>query len=103
MKAKQNELSKKIPSVKDKAEKDVLVVESRGIREQVGKLDDELKQIELDLKAVLVTIPNMTHPDAPVGATPADNKVVRRWGEPRKFDFVPKLPIDWQYFAVISR
>jgi seryl-tRNA synthetase len=37
-----------------------------------------------------MTIPNMTHPDAPVGSTPADNKELRRVGEPRKFDFVPK-------------
>ena len=29
----------------------------------------------------------MTHPDAPVGGTPADNKVITNWGEPRKFDF----------------
>ncbi len=94
LKAKQNELSKKIPSVKDKAEKDVLVVESRGIREQVGKLDDELKQIELDLKAVLVTIPNMTHPDAPVGSAASDNKVVFAHLGPTKFDFKPKDHVD---------
>ena len=37
-----------------------------------------------------MTIPNMTHPDAPIGGTPADNKVIRTWGEPRKFDFKPK-------------
>ena len=41
-------------------------------------------------QAALMTIPNMTHPDAPVGSTPADNKVIRTWGEPRKFDFKPK-------------
>ena len=48
------------------------------------------KQVEAELHAALLTIPNMTHPDAPVGSTPADNKVIRRVGEPRKFDFVPK-------------
>jgi seryl-tRNA synthetase len=32
----------------------------------------------------------MTHPDAPVGTTPADNKVIRTWGTPAKFDFKPK-------------
>jgi seryl-tRNA synthetase len=37
-----------------------------------------------------MTIPNMTHPDAPIGATPADNKVVRTWGDKPKFDFKPK-------------
>jgi len=32
----------------------------------------------------------MTHPDAPVGKEATDNKVIRTWGEPRKFDFPPK-------------
>ena len=32
----------------------------------------------------------MTHPDAPVGKTADANKVVKRWGEPTKFDFKPK-------------
>jgi seryl-tRNA synthetase len=32
----------------------------------------------------------MTHPDAPVGTTPADNKVIKRWGEPRHFSFAPQ-------------
>jgi seryl-tRNA synthetase len=53
-------------------------------------MEGEVKQVEVDLHAALLTIPNMTHPDAPVGATPADNKVVKRWGEPRQFDFAPK-------------
>jgi deoxyxylulose-5-phosphate synthase len=40
--------------------------------------------------ALCLTIPNMTHPDAPVGALPTDNKVIRKWGEPRHFSFKPK-------------
>ena len=40
-----------------------------------------------ELKAVLLTIPNMTHPDAPVSIDPAGNKVITTWGQPRKFDF----------------
>src|SRR5205823_1805448 len=42
------------------------------------------------LETLLKAIPNMSHPDAPVGTTAEDNKVLRRWGEPTKFDFPPK-------------
>lgn len=87
---KGNELSKGIPAEKDPAKKQALIAEGKTIREQVAGLDKELKQIQLDLHAALLTIPNMTHPDAPVGANPTDNKVIRKWGEPKKFDFVPK-------------
>src|SRR5262249_14244902 len=48
------------------------------------------KRVEGDLEAVLKTIPNMSHRDAPVGSTEADNKVIRTWGERRTFDFTPK-------------
>jgi len=87
---KQNELSKQIPQEKDKEKKQLLIEEGRKLREQVGTLEKDARQIEADLKALLMTIPNMTHPDAPVGGTPEDNKVVKKWGEPRKLDFKPK-------------
>lgn len=87
---RQNELSKQIPQTKEKAAKDALIAEGKSLREQVANLDAQLKQAEADLKAALLQVPNMTHPEAPVGKTPADNKVVKKWGEPKKFEFVPK-------------
>src|SRR5262249_24905825 len=62
----------------------------KKLREQVGGLEKQLKQIEADLDTALKGIPNLSHPDAPVSANPADNKVLHKWGEPRKFDFKPK-------------
>src|SRR5205823_5553030 len=46
-------------------------------------------QVEADRHTVPLTLPNMTHPAAPVGALPTDNKVLRKGGEPRRFDFQP--------------
>src|SRR5262245_26391286 len=87
---RQNEVSKLIPKEKDAAKKQVLIQEGRDLRAKVGGLEPRAKQIETDLRTVLMTIPNMTHPSAPVGTTAADNKVIRRWGERRKFDFPVK-------------
>lgn len=85
-----NDLSKQIPQEKDAARKQELIAEGKRLREQKSNMEAEVKQVEAELHAALLTIPNMTHPDAPVGATPADNKVLRRVGEPCPFDFVPK-------------
>ncbi len=82
-----NDLQKLVPKEKDAAKKQALIQEGRGVREKVAGLESRVKQVEADLRAVLLTIPNMSHPDAPIGTTAADNKVIRRWGEPRKFDF----------------
>lgn len=85
-----NELSKGIPKEKDAAKKQELIAEGKRLREQVGALEKQVRQAEADLTAVLLTIPNMSHPDAPVGTTPADNKVLRHVGDKPTFDFKPK-------------
>ena len=86
---RQNEVSKLIPQEKDKDKKQTLIQEGRDLRTKVSALEEKIKQVEIDLRAVLTTIPNMTHPDAPIGGTPADNRVIRTFGEPKKFDFKP--------------
>jgi seryl-tRNA synthetase len=87
---RQNEISRLIPREKDAARKQELIAEGKALRAQVGTLEADLKLVEGDLLKALVAIPNMTHPDAPVGTTPEDNRVLRTWGEPRKFDFPVK-------------
>lgn len=85
--AKQNQISKGFASAKTPEEKAALKAESGALKEQIVGFDAQLKTVEAELVAVLVTIPNMTHPDAPVGTDDKANKVVSVVGEPRKFDF----------------
>ncbi len=87
---RQNELSKLIPPEKDATKKQALIAEGKRLREEVGEIEKQEKQVQADLDAAVKLIPNMTHPDAPVGQTAGDNKVIRTWGEPTKFDFKPK-------------
>jgi seryl-tRNA synthetase len=85
-----NEVSRLTSKEKDPARKQELIAEGKALREQIGALGKQVKQVEDDLHAALLTVPNMTHPDAPVGTTAADNRVLHRWGEPRTFDFPAK-------------
>jgi seryl-tRNA synthetase len=85
-----NQVQKLVGPEKDPAKKQELIAEGKRLRERKSIMEAEIKTVEAELHAALLTIPNMTHPDAPVGGTPADNKVLRRVGEPRKFDFAPK-------------
>src|SRR5438270_9932456 len=84
---RQNEVAKLVKGEKDKAKRDTLIQEGKALKEKVAGQEKQLKQVEADLEAALKTVPNMTHPDAPVGT---ENKVIRTSGEPRKFDFTPK-------------
>src|SRR5262245_18216338 len=87
---KQNEQQKATGKEKDPDKKKAMIEEGRKLREQVAELEVQQKQVEADLRAVLLTIPNMSHPDAPVSTSPEGNKVIRTWGEIPTCDFNPK-------------
>lgn len=87
---RQNEISKLIPAEKDPAKKQALLAEGKALREQVGALELKQKEAETALKAALCELPNMTHPDAPVGSDPSCNRVARTWGTKPAFNFKPK-------------
>lgn len=57
--------------------------EIKGLDEEAGKLDDELRQI-------LERMPNIPHASVPIGNSSKQNREVRRWGEPRRFSFRPR-------------
>jgi seryl-tRNA synthetase len=88
--AKKNEISKQFPKAKTDDEKTALKDRAAAIDKEVAVIDDELKLVEGDLLANLVLIPNMTHPDAPVGADAAANKVLAEFGTKPSFAFKPK-------------
>ena len=62
--------------------------------QKIKQLEGELEGTERIRTMVLETLPNIPHSSVPVGKSAADNKVVRKWGEPRAFDFEPKAHWD---------
>jgi seryl-tRNA synthetase len=93
MQAKQQEANasaKQVGQEKDPAKKQELVARGKQLRGEVAAFEMQLKQVEVELELFVRAIPNMTHPAAPIGALPEDNKVIKTWGEPTKFDFKSK-------------
>ncbi len=95
MKARQNVESKQIPTLK-KEGKDVteLMEDLRKLSEDIKVLDADVKLVDDEIEEELMSIPNTPNPDITVGKSDEDNKEVRRWGEPRKFDFEIKAHWD---------
>jgi seryl-tRNA synthetase len=62
----------------------------REVGERIKALDDQEKEVDARIEALLVQIPNLPHPSAPPGRSEDDNVEVRRWGAPRAFAFAPK-------------
>ena len=56
--------------------------------------EHELEQIQNEINEIALGIPNIPHASVPDGKDENDNKEIRRWGEPRQFDFKPKDHVD---------
>ncbi|MDR2518140.1 MAG: serine--tRNA ligase [Spirochaetaceae bacterium] len=64
-----------------------LIETGKRLKERIAQAEKELALTETALDAEARKIPNMAHPDAPVGKEDKDNLEVKRVGEPRRFDF----------------
>lgn len=95
MKAEQNRVSKEVPRLK-KEGKDVAPIfeEMKELAEKVKVMDAKVKDIDDEMKTLLLQIPNTPHETVVEGESDADNVEMRKWGEPRQFDFEPKAHWD---------
>jgi seryl-tRNA synthetase len=85
---KANEVSKSIGKAKDAAEREARKAEGRALREQTTAAQAELEAAAAEADAILRAIPNMSHPEAPVGADDQANLVLRQGKHrPPSFDF----------------
>ncbi len=88
LKKKRNDASALIGKYKREG-KDVneLLLEMQHVGETIKEHDEKLEKVEQRLNHLLFTIPNKLHESTPIGKDEDDNVEVRRWGEPKKFDF----------------
>ncbi|MCA9220655.1 MAG: serine--tRNA ligase [Planctomycetales bacterium] len=85
-----NEVSKSIGKAKDADEREARKEEGRRLREAKDAAQAEHDRLDAEVVAIQRLIPNMTHPEAPIGADDQANLEVRRGKhEPPKFDFKP--------------
>lgn len=90
-----NEVSKSIGQTKDPAERERRKEEGRRLRELCSSAQAQLEQLLSESEAILRTIPNLSHPKAPIGADDQANLEVRRGRHtPRSFDFAPRDHVD---------
>lgn len=92
---KRNSRSKEIGKAKSQGE------DTQALLDEVASLGDELKssekelnEVQKELNDIVMGIPNIPHESVPEGESEEDNEEVRRWGEPKVFDFTVKDHVD---------
>ncbi|GAB4165156.1 MAG: serine--tRNA ligase [Geothermobacteraceae bacterium] len=87
LKAERNRVSALIGRTKDKSQVQGEIARMKEVSGRIKELDDLVRQVDEELRAFLLTLPNIPHPKTPIGTSEDDNVEVRRWGTPRRFDF----------------
>jgi seryl-tRNA synthetase len=90
LRQQQNRLAKSVGRERDPEARERLIVESRRTKELIPEREAELQAVEGHLREERLQIPNMTHPDAPIGRDDTENVELRRVGEIPDFGFEPK-------------
>lgn len=65
----------------------------KAIAVRIDALESELKEIQPQIDKAMLSIPNIPHPSIPRGDA-SQNKIVRYWGEKRRFDYEPRTHIE---------
>jgi seryl-tRNA synthetase len=92
--AEQNQISQQIGRAKDPAEREQLKVKAAGFKPRLAELSEAMRQLQAKIDPLLLAIPQPPDADVPPGKDASDNVVVRKWGEPTKFDFKPRTHIE---------
>lgn len=91
LKKYRNDVSAEIAQLKrnkeDAADK---IAEMKEVGGKIKALDTEVAEIDEQLQVIATTLPNIPHDSVPVGGDEEENVEVRRWSEPKTFDFEPK-------------
>jgi seryl-tRNA synthetase len=91
LRAERNANAKAVGMAKGKgADAAPLLARGEALTGELAAADRELGAVQQDLESWQLGLPNLLHESVPEGRGEADNREVRRWGEPRKLDFEPK-------------
>ena len=95
LKAEQNAASKQIPAIK-KAGGDIseIMAKMNEVKAAIKADEDELAELEARQKSIIYEFPNIPNETTPIGKDDSENVEIRRWGEPRQFDFEAKAHWD---------
>src|SRR5574341_2535947 len=88
LKQKRNEYSKIIDQMKKEGEStDKQIADMKISSDDIAVLDQNLRDIEMQLEHWLLRVPNVPHSSVPVGQDESANKVIKEWGEIKKPSF----------------
>jgi len=94
LRRRMKELSERIPGERNPGQREKLIQEAKTTKQEVAENEKMIREVSAAYRGELSLIPNITHPEAPVGTSEEENLEIRRVGEPPEFAFVPKNHVE---------
>ncbi len=95
LKKEQNDASREIPKIKKEGgDCSEIFAKMAKIKEEVKANDEKIAELEAKQKQIMYEFPNVPNENVPVGKDDSENVEIRRWGEPKQFDFEAKAHWD---------
>lgn len=92
-KAEQNRRSNEI-QITEGIEREKIIEQMQHLKAGMAEVEDRHQELLKRWTKLLLSVPNVPSPDTPIGPDESGNVVIRKWGEPTKFDFKPKAHWD---------
>jgi seryl-tRNA synthetase len=94
LRAQKNKANDEISALlKEKKDAKKKIESMKEIAEKIDQLENRLKEVNSELDKLLLIVPNIAHSSLPVGGA-SQKKIVRTWGEQKRFDFTPVTHIE---------
>lgn len=87
LRAKKNELARAIKKGRPTQEQ---INDGKRIKEKISLSEKIFKKIDEEFNKLMFKVPNLISDDTPIGSDESGNKVLRKFGTPTKFNFIPK-------------
>ena len=90
IRAEQNAMSTNIAREKDENARAQMIMEMKGVKEEMQSKEEELKEVMREWQSIMVAVPNVPDITVPEGTSDEENQEVKVWGEKPVFNFTPK-------------
>lgn len=97
LKSRRNTESKEIGILMKEGRKEDAESKKEWVREtnqRISELEKEIGEVEMEIRDLMLRMPNIPHESVPVGRSAEENREVRRYGQPKVFEFEPRNHIE---------
>jgi len=72
------------------SERETAIKKMSQLKGELKEFEDQLEKVTAEFRTLLLEVPNVYAHDVPVGQSESENVVVKKWGDPKTFDFEPR-------------